>query len=103
MVKRIVFVGEVGDEDVELAVVIVIAGGHAHASLLAAILVYRSARAKSDLFKRAVAFVPVMKVRRRIVCDKDIDQTIVIEIAGEDAEPVVSVVVCRRPPVLKRQ
>ncbi len=64
MIKRVVFVGEVGNEDVELAVVIVIAGGHAHTALLATIFVDRRARWESDLFKRAVAFVAVMKVWR---------------------------------------
>src|SRR3569832_761938 len=62
MVKRVVFVREDGDEDVELAVVIVVAGGHAHASLLAAILVDRSARAGSDFLGRAVAYVSVVEV-----------------------------------------
>ena len=103
MVKRVVFVGEVGNEDVELAVVIVVAGRHAHAALLAAILIHRSARIESDLFKRAVAFVSVMKVRRRVVCDKDIDQTVVVEVAGENAESVIAIRVRSRLLVSKRQ
>ena len=47
--------------------------------------------AKSDLFERAVAFVAVMKVRRRVVGDKDIDQAVVVEVAGDDAETVITV------------
>src|SRR6185369_5461456 len=91
MIKRVVFVGEVADEDVELAVVIIIAGGHAHAALLAAILVDGGARAEANLFERAVAFVSVVEVWRRVVGNKDVDQTIVIEIAGENAETVITI------------
>src|SRR6185369_1685376 len=91
MIKRVVFVGEVSDEDVKLAVVIIIAGGHAHAALLAAVLVDGGAGAEANLFERAVSFVSVVEIRRRVVGDKDVDQTIVIEIAREDAETVITV------------
>ena len=103
MIKRVVFVGEVGDEDVELAVVIVVAGGHAHAALLAAVFIDRGARSEPDLFKRAVAFVAVMKIRRRVVGDEDIDQAVVVEVAGEHAEAVITVRVRRRRPLSKRR
>src|SRR5215218_5767265 len=91
MVKRVVFVGEVRDEDVELAVVIVVARSHAHTTLLATILVHGSAGAKPNLLERAVALVSVMEIRRRVVGDKDVDQAVVIEIAGENTETVISV------------
>src|SRR6185369_2984556 len=91
MIKRVVFVREVRDEDVELSVVVVVTRRRAHASLLAPILIYGCAGAKADLLKRAVAFVSVMEVRRRIVGDEDISQTIVVEVAADDAESVIAV------------
>jgi len=35
-----------------------------------------------------------MKVWRRVVGDKDIDQAVVVEISGEDTETVITVRIC---------
>src|SRR5688500_7232591 len=62
--------------------------GHSQASLLAAVLIHRGAGVESDLLERAVAFVSVVEVRRRVVSDKDVDLTVVVEVAGDYAEAI---------------
>src|SRR5688572_7492437 len=64
MIERVVLVCEVRNEQVEFSIVIVVANGHAHTTLFAAILVDGSPGIEPDLLKRSVAFVPVMKIGR---------------------------------------
>src|SRR5687768_13860895 len=87
-IQRVVLVGEVGNEKIDFTVVIIISGSHSHASLLAAVLIHRGAGVESDLLERAVAFVSVVEVRRRVVSDKDVDLTVVVEVAGDYAEAI---------------
>src|SRR5580765_7894637 len=54
-VERVVIVVEICDKQVQLLVMIVVPYSHAHASLLAAVLVSGSARCEANLLERAVA------------------------------------------------
>src|ERR1700676_3631147 len=61
MEKRVVVVIEVCLEDRKPALVVVISDRHAHAPLLAAVLVDRRTGAESDLFERPVSVVVIQK------------------------------------------
>src|ERR1044072_3798992 len=63
MVGRVVVVIEVGYKQVQLAVVLVIAQSHSHASLFPAIFVDCRAGGKSNILESAVTVVVIEKVR----------------------------------------
>src|SRR5687768_6996898 len=71
-VKDVVFVVEVGYEQVKLSVMIVITQGSPHATLLTPALVYRSSGNKCDIFGSPVTVVMVEEVWRRVIGRKDI-------------------------------
>ena len=72
MIESVVIIVEVCDEQIEPAIVIIIAECHAHAPLLAAVFVYRHTCRESNILERAVAVVVIEKVWRRVIRDKDV-------------------------------
>src|ERR1044071_9055025 len=58
-VQRVVVVVKVGDKQIQLSVMIVVAQRHTHGSLLAAILINGGSRLKPDLLKRAVTVIVI--------------------------------------------
>ncbi len=67
VVEHLVVVAEVGDEEVDQAVVLVVAGGNAHGSDLASVCVQRETRQVAVVLKGSVALIDVEKVRLRVV------------------------------------
>src|ERR1022692_1050484 len=80
---------EVGLEDVEVTIAVVIRGSRAHARLFPAILVDGEARGEADLLKRPVSLVGEVQTGRRIAGHKEVGPSIVIEIAGQDGEAII--------------
>src|SRR5215216_3024563 len=70
---------------------VVVADGDPHAGLLAAIFIDRRARYETDVFERAVAFVLIQEVGRRVVRDEYVYEAVAIEIAADYTHPVVPV------------
>jgi hypothetical protein len=90
VIERIVLVCEVSHKEVELSVVVIIGDCHAHASLLAAVLVDGSAGNKADFLKAAVALILVEEIRRRIVGNVKVNESVRVEVARNDAQPVIA-------------
>src|ERR1700674_3701875 len=88
-VKGLVIVGEGGDEEVKLAVAIVIADADAHGSLCAAFFVNGEAAEVAYVLERAVVAVAVEIVRSGVVGDDQVQPAIVVEI-GEDGSEAVA-------------
>src|SRR5688572_27048856 len=86
-VKRVVFLGEVGDEEAETSGAVVVAERHAHAALLAAVLAHRHPARKGCLLECAVPSIEVKEIRHRIVGDIKIWPTVVVRVEPRDAEP----------------
>src|ERR1044071_7271900 len=91
MVKSIVVVVEVSNEQVEFAVMIIVTQRDSHTSLLATVLIHCRTRRKGNVLEGSVAVVVIKKVWRRIVCYKNIYQAITVKIAGNHAQPIVAV------------
>ena len=87
-VERRGVAGEVGLEDVDAAVAIVVADGDAHARLRPAVLAVGAAGLEPDVGQRAVAVVAIERARARVVGDVEIDPAVVVEVEGADAEAV---------------
>src|SRR2546421_11096861 len=89
VIESIVIIVEVRNEQVEFAVVIIIAECHAHAPLLTSVFIYRHTCGKPNILEGTVPIVVIEKVRSRIIGDKDIHQTIAIKIARNYTQSVV--------------
>ena len=89
-------VGEVGADDVEPAVAVVVGDADAHAGEGDAVLVERAAGGDADLAEGAVVVVAVEQARRGVAGDVDVGPAVVVEIAADGAHAVRS----DRPPVL---
>ena len=88
-IERIGVVGEIGLENVQASVAVVVGGGGAHAGLLAAVLVHGESAGQTHLFKCPVVLVVKVQTGRGVAGDIDIGPAVVIEIAGQDREPVI--------------
>ena len=93
VVERLVVVGEIGDQQVDQAVVHVVAYGQAHGCDLAALVVQRKAGDIALIFKRAVALINVEVVGLGVVGHQQIDFAVVIYIHKDRSESVVGVLV----------
>src|ERR1019366_7180302 len=80
---------EVGLEDVEVTVAVIIGGSRSHARMFPAILVDGEARGEADLLKRPVSLVVEVQTGRRIAGHKEVGPSIVIEVAGQDGEAII--------------
>ena len=90
-VQRRRVAGEVGLEDVDRAVAVVVADRDAHAGLRLAVLAVGAARVDADVLERAVAVVPIQRARVRVVRHIEIDPPVVVEVERADAEAVGAV------------
>ena len=88
-IKRIRVAGEIGLEDVQISVAVVVGRRGAHARLLAAVLVHCESAHEPRLFKCPVAFVVKEQTGRRVAGDIKIGPAVIIEVAGQDGESVI--------------
>ena len=87
-VQRVVVVGEVGDVEVEEAVVVIVAQCHAHPRLSLAVFIVSGAGQHADLPERSIPLVLKQKVCHRIVGDIQVQVAVVIEIAPDRAQAI---------------
>ena len=93
VIQHLVVVAEVRHEEIDQAVVLVVACGNAHRSDLAAILVQRKARDIALIVERAVTFIDVEKVRLRVVPHHEVRLAVIIDVDKDRGETVVLVLV----------
>src|SRR5262245_29653398 len=87
-VERRRVAGEIGLEDVDRAVAIVVAEREPHPGLRLAVLAVSTAGRHGNVFERAVALVPIERARVRIVRHVQIDPPVIVEVERADAEAV---------------
>src|SRR5207253_8848752 len=87
-IQRMSVAGEIGLEDVEVAVAVVIGGGDSHAGLRLAVGAERGAGVNADIHKFSVVLIEVKSAGGGIVGHVDFRPAVIVEIAGEDAKPV---------------
>ena len=85
-VESVRVAGEVGDHQIEPAVVVVVGPISAHAGLRVAVLVVGDARLDGDLGE-AAAVVAEQEVRHRIVGDEQVRVAVAVIVGGADAQP----------------
>ena len=83
-IERCSLAGQVGDEEILVAVGIEVAGVEAHARFRLAIAVQRRARQQRDIPERAVALVAPELVWRAVVGHVDVDPSVAVEVGGRD-------------------
>ena len=81
-------VGEIGFENVEPAVAIVVADGHAHAGLLVAIVAVGASGDHGDIGECAVVVVVEQDAGLRIHRDVNIRPAVVVKIVGDGGDGV---------------
>src|SRR5688572_16423553 len=89
-VQRGVVLREVRLHQIEPSVAVVVTNVHAHPGLLAAVSAHREPGLQGALAERAIPAVLEEQVRRGIVRHEDIQPPVIVEIAEDDAEAVVS-------------
>src|SRR5947209_8220217 len=70
--------------------VIEVTDGHAHARHLSAVLAYRSTGNVTDVFKLAIARVPIEIVGCRVIGDEQVGAAIVIKVTPYNPEAIIS-------------
>ncbi len=85
----------VGDEEIEVAVVVVIPGVDAHARLRLAVGAQRRSREQADLVE-AASLVAVQKIGGHVVGDVDVGVTVAVEIPADGSEDVAGIIHSRR-------
>src|SRR5258708_13078293 len=85
VVKRGCVAGEVRLDQVEIAIEIVVGGGHAHASLGLAIRTEGTPCLDCNVFKGAVLLVVVERAGGGVVGNVDVGPAVVVEVGGEHA------------------
>jgi hypothetical protein len=91
VVEVVLLVHEVGDEDVEPAIVVVIAKVHAHGAFGISFGAQGRAGLHADVGKRAIVIVMVKIIRAGVIRDVEIGPAVVVIVAPDDAETVVGV------------
>src|SRR5439155_14413225 len=86
LVKRLILVDPVGNQDVHQTVVIVVSHGHAHCALAVAEAVHRKPRLIARFAKGAVAIVDIIKVRPGIVDLINVLTSVVVEVSKDYAK-----------------
>ena len=89
MIQRLAFVGEVGSEDVEPAVAIVVGRGGAHTGERVAVVVESCSPHRRFIGEGTIAAVDVKNGRRLVAGYVDVGETVVVEVAGQYAESVI--------------
>src|SRR5216683_6064588 len=64
VIKRVVVVVEICNKQIEFAVVIIVTECDPHASLLAAVFIYRCTGVETNIFESAVAVIVIKEIRR---------------------------------------
>ena len=82
-------VDEVGADDIDLSVIVVIGRGQAHSALFLSILSIGHAGGDSHVGEGAVMIVAVKDARRGVAGDVDVGPAVVVEIGRSRAETVV--------------
>ena len=90
-VERGGVVGEVGFENVEAAVAVVVGGRGAHAGLGAAVFVEGCARGDGNVLEGAVAIVVIEDAWGGIAGDENVGPAVVVIVESGDAEGVMAV------------
>ena len=88
-VQGIVLAFKVGDKNIEVPIVVVIADRRAHAPLFGAVAAIGHARAEALIDKGSVALILVQIVGSRVVGDENIGPAIAVEIAEDHPVPIV--------------
>ena len=87
-IQRMGVAGEIGFEDVEVAVAVVIGGGDSHASLGLAVGAEGGAGVNANIHKFSVLLVLVKSAGGGIVGHVDFRPAVIVEIGGEHAQSV---------------
>src|SRR5581483_4870774 len=90
VIERGAVVGEVGFEDIEAAIAIVVGHGRAHACLLASVFVEGGACDYRNVGESSIVVVAIENARRAVAGDVDVRPAVVIEIKRRDAEGIMS-------------
>ena len=85
-VQRVAVVREVGDDEVQPAVSVVVARVHAHAGLGAAVPAERDPAEQAHAFEAAIAAVVVQEVRVRVVGDVEVRPPVVVVVGRHHAQ-----------------
>ena len=88
-VEGVVLAFKVGDKDIEVAIVVVIADRSTHAPLFGSVPAIGHARAEALVHKGSVALILVQIVGGRVISDENIGPAIAVEIAKNDPVPIV--------------
>ena len=80
MIKIAGIVGEVGLEDIEPAVAVVVGDGNSHSGLLVAVLAVSASRHDGDVRESSIVIVVEQDAGFRVDCDVNIGPAVVIEI-----------------------
>ena len=91
VVERGGIVGEIGFEQIEFAVTVVVGNGRAHAGLLAPVVVESGAGDDGNVAERAVVIVVVKNAGRAVARDINVRPAVVVVIKSGNAERVVPV------------
>ena len=87
-IQPVVFQLVVGDEEVEIAVLVYIAGIDAHARLAGPVCAQRGPGQQAGLGKGAVALVDVVEIGRQIVGHVQVGVAVPIVVASHHAQPI---------------
>ncbi len=90
LVERVVILREVGQEQVEITVAVIIRGIEPHAGLLPGVLAQCDTGEQADFLERPVALVMKQQVWRGVVGHEDVGPAVVVEVAEDNAEAVVA-------------
>jgi len=85
-IQRIDLAGQVGDDQVRQAVIVVIRKIHAHSRVGVALAIHGYARLQRHFFKRAVTLVVVEKFGHGIVGKKEIDASVAVVVGKRNAQ-----------------
>src|SRR5579872_3263542 len=91
VVERRRIVGEVGFEDVEAAIAVVVGDGCAHAGLLAAVFVEGGAGGDGYIGESAVAIVAIQNARRAVAGYVNVGPAVIIVVKGRDAQCIMAI------------
>src|SRR5260370_17943742 len=89
-IERSGVVGEIGFENIELAVAVVVGNGGTHAGLFAAIVIEGSASGHGEIGEGSVAIVVIKDAGGAVAGNIDIGPAIVVVVEGGDAGSVVA-------------
>ena len=84
--QRVGLADQMGDEEIEIAVVVDVAGDHAHPRLGQPVQVVGRTQHHRVVDERAVALVDPEVVGIGVVGDVDVEPAVVVEVGGHDAE-----------------